>query len=271
MTQKDRWEKLLYPGTNTLRNIQGVQDESAWQQIEGNLTSIRAAALPQLGFDGSVRDQLCQTHAYLFQDCYEWAGTLRTVDMSIPIPSNPGTKNTFAAYTTIPSRLAELDEALVALDNASYEDKVEVLAYLHSELNEIHPFREGNGRSTRAFFETVAARHDVTLTWEGNIRALHEASVASMSGDRLTYEPFHRLYQAICEEATFDEAAKQSIFDVLGAVERPGEVDPLAFAHDAFPRGLQAALSWTSLTASPNIAASSALDEYATINQYDAE
>ena len=48
-----------------------------------------------------------------------------------------------------------------------------------------------------------------------------------MSGDRLTYQPFHRLYQAICEEATFDEAAEQSIFDVLGAVERPGKVDPL--------------------------------------------
>ena len=115
--------------------------------------------------------------------------------------------NSFADYTTIPARLNELDEAVAALDDAGYEDRVEVLAYLHSELNEIHPFREGNGRATRALLETVAARYDVALTWEGHIEALHEASIASMEGDRLTYQPLHELYIDICNEASFDNSA----------------------------------------------------------------
>lgn len=250
MTQQDRWDKLLYPGTNTLRNIQGIQDESSWQQSEGNLTSIRAAVLPQLGFHGSVREQLCQTHAHLFQDCYEWAGQLRTVDMSIPVVSRPGESHSFADYTTIEARLNELDEAMGAMEDASYEDKVEVLAYLHSELNEIHPFREGNGRSTRAFMETVAARHDIVVTWEGHISQLHEASVESMSGSTLSYQPFHKLYQAICDEATFDDSADQSVFDVLDATEETRAIDPLAFAQDAFPLGLSSALAATQQTES---------------------
>jgi len=77
MTQKERWEALLYPGSGTLRNIQGVRDETAWQKIEGELTSIRAAALPQLDVEGSVQKQQCHSHAHLFRDCYEWAGTLK--------------------------------------------------------------------------------------------------------------------------------------------------------------------------------------------------
>lgn len=244
MTQKDRWDELLYPGTATLRNLQGISDEGSWQQAEAALSATRAVLLPAFGFDGTVREQLCQTHHHLFQDCYEWAGQLRPFDMSIPVASNPGETHTFADYTTIESRLAELDEAVASLEEASYEDKVETLAYLHSELNEIHPFREGNGRTTRALMEAIAVRHDVTVTWEGHIDELHKASVESMSAGSLNFRPFHDLYRSICEEATFDDSADLSVFDILETTEQyKGAVDPLAFAHDAFPHGLQAALS----------------------------
>lgn len=129
MAQKDRWDALLYPGSGTLRNIQGIENESTWAQVEGNLTATRAMLLPEFGFDGSVGDQLCQTHAYLFQDCYDWAGTMRTVNMAIPVPSDPTKVNTFADYETIETRLAELDYIVEALDEASFADKLDVLAY----------------------------------------------------------------------------------------------------------------------------------------------
>ncbi len=58
--------------------------------------------------------------------------------------------------------------------------------------------------------------------------------MASMSGDRLTYQPFHSLYQDICEEATFNEAAEQSVFDFPDSTEHVKPIDPLAFAEEAF-------------------------------------
>lgn len=84
--------------------------------------------------------------------------------MRITIVSRPGETHSFADYATIQTRLNEFDEALSALDEASYEDKVEALAYPHGELNEIHPFRDDNGRATQAFIEAIAARHAITLS-----------------------------------------------------------------------------------------------------------
>ena len=117
--RQERLGKATLPWNQHSPEYPRSTTRDSWQQIEGNLASIPGASLPQRSFDGSVQEQLSQTHAHLFQECCEWAGTLRTVDMSIPVASAPGTMHIFAAYTTISARVAERDEALVALDNAS--------------------------------------------------------------------------------------------------------------------------------------------------------
>lgn len=85
-----------------------------------------------------------------------WAGTFRTVNIGRE-------DSTFVDYRAIDERLAELDGTLDVLDGLAYDDKLEVLAYTHSELNQIHPFAEGNGRATRVFMTAIAARHDVAI------------------------------------------------------------------------------------------------------------
>lgn len=206
MTQQERWDNLLFPGTNTLRNKQGITDEQAWQQAEGQLSLRRSLTLPALGFDGTLSNQLAQTHEHLFQDCYDWAGQFRDLDMTIPSASHPDGYATFASHTTIEARIAELDEVVDALDSANYDDKIEALAYLHCELNEIHAFREGNGRTTRALMETLATRYDIELSWEGHISQLHDVSAASMAGTTLNSAPFHNFYKQVCQPASHDDA-----------------------------------------------------------------
>lgn len=148
----------------------------------------------------------------LFQDCYTWAGTFRQV--------NIGKEDTvFAPYDTIGARLAELDSVVVALDAAGYDDKLELLAYAHSELNQVHPFYEGSGRATRATMEAIAARHDIAIEWGSDHQALHDASRRSMAGAAATWTPFLSVYRQVCQPATFDELADMPFDEALGFPE----------------------------------------------------
>lgn len=207
-----RWGELFYPGTETLRNIPGLTDPSTWREAEANLSAFRTAEIPPTGFgESSVSDEIKAIHAHVFQDCYTWAGTFRTVNIGKE-------DSTFVDYRAIDERLAELDGTLNVLDGLAYDDKLEVFAYTHSELNQVHPFAEGNGRATRAFMTAIAARHDVAITWGDDHRALHQASRDSMAGLAATWAPFLDVYRAVCAPATFDDA-DMSIDDLLSSMD----------------------------------------------------
>ena len=72
------------------------------------------------------------------------------------------------------------------------------LAYYLSEVNALHPFREGNGRSTRLFFQIFADKHGWTLSFEKISHVtLVEAMIESMNGDKIrtTFPKVHRPLQ----------------------------------------------------------------------------
>ena len=74
-------DPYCYPGTDVLRNRLGLTDESALHEAERNLSEIAAS---QLDFDLPPYDlaYLQRIHRHLFADVYDWAGELRTVDIS---------------------------------------------------------------------------------------------------------------------------------------------------------------------------------------------
>lgn len=72
---------------------------------------------------------------------------------------------------------------------------------------------------------------------------MREASTESISDTRLNYQPFHKLYQEICEEAAFDESAYQSIFDVLDSTDDKRSMNPLAFTQEVLPHRLSSVLA----------------------------
>lgn len=199
-------------------------DPQRWHKLEAKMTWNRIAEIPPGGLHAAtIQDELQAYHRQIFQDCYSWAGELRTFNMTKPNPlsSHP---STFAHWTSISTRLAELDPLRDNLIEAEYEQKIEVLSYLHSELNEIHPFREGNGRTTRAFMENLAARVDVTIEWPTERGTLNYVSAASMRGDSLDSSPWHTLYSQICTRATWDdETDSYELFDLLTPLNEAGQ------------------------------------------------
>lgn len=159
-------DPYLDPVTGLLRNNVGATTRDVLDAREAELTAfagIELAAHP-VKVTGDLR-QLQAIHKRLFQDVYPWAGELRTVDM------RKGTDPAAEFFLPV-SRLqsgagfafAELadDNRLRGLNRESFVDR---LAHHYDQVNYLHPFREGNGRTQRVFWTQVAADAGYELDW----------------------------------------------------------------------------------------------------------
>jgi cell filamentation protein len=107
-------------------------------------------------------DHLRLLHRWLFGDVYAWAGEIRT----IPIIKD---RSEFANPRFIESGANELFKKLRqerALRNVAMSDLPARLAYYFGELNALHPFREGNGRTQRLFLRQLLKARGLHLSWD---------------------------------------------------------------------------------------------------------
>lgn len=144
--------KYCYPGTNVLKNKLDIRDLDRLHEAERDYSSVRQAELSNMGVTGHFSfKHLCSIHKQLFQDVYSWAGKTRTVDIS---------KGTiFCLVQFIESQFDDLYRKLkkenFLADIADEKEMGKRLAFYLGELNMIHPFREGNGRTQRIFIEQL--------------------------------------------------------------------------------------------------------------------
>ncbi|RSZ56559.1 putative adenosine monophosphate-protein transferase Fic [Massilia atriviolacea] len=158
--------EYCYPNSNVLINKLGITDEDALQAAEVQLSQTRIEQFHP-DFDNFSLPALRAIHFHLFQDLYDWAGELRTVDIS------KGSTR-FATVSRIEPEAEKLfrqlqqENLLVALPRAHF---VARLAHYYSELNVIHPFRDGNGRAQRLMFELIGINAGFEVRWQAISRA----------------------------------------------------------------------------------------------------
>ncbi len=146
-------DPYTYPGTRVLRNIPGIRDDAALRDFEYEQTKLRIEELREKPIAGKFDlEHLKAIHAHVFQDVYEWAGKTRTVNIS---------KNgdAFAQPAFIESAGKQLGAAIAKENNLQGLEKpqfVERLALYYADWNALHPFREGNGRTTRELIGQIA-------------------------------------------------------------------------------------------------------------------
>ncbi len=145
-------DPLCYPQSQVLRNTADIRDQDDLDQYEQLMFHTRAEEpLPAgpLDFDFYKR-----IHKHFFQDVYEWAGEIRT------IRTGKG-GNWFCFPEFIQNEMSriftelETENHLVGLDRDFFAPRA---AYFISEINAVHPFREGNGR-TQLIFLTILAEN----------------------------------------------------------------------------------------------------------------
>lgn len=167
---QQRWERYFYPGTYTLRNKLGITDFAQLKETEGAISLHNKGVLvPRYnGYTAvSLREEISSIHATLFSDVYDWAGQFRDVNMTKEIVGS-AQKSVFLRHELIAESLDQIDAVVrnYAWESASFEKKTQHLAKVHAMLDYVHPFREGNGRSTRILMEHLASFHGIQLEWE---------------------------------------------------------------------------------------------------------
>lgn len=132
--------KLGYTNQKDLDDAETILQTDAYKHFF-DLTQIR-----QLVFDA---DLLFEIHKYFFETLYDWAGTIRTVDISKG-------EMLFAPVRYLVNSLAELNRIIQNNQLTLTDNNAELakkLAIIHNEFNVIHPFRDGNGRTIRLFLD----------------------------------------------------------------------------------------------------------------------
>ena len=150
------YSNYCYPNTDILVNTLNIRDKNTLQKFEAKITAAKLLSLRQKGIIGNFDSKhLIYIHKYLFEDIYPFAGKYRNENISKGVFR-------FAEWEYIES---ELDKLLNNLKNENYllglskEKLSERLAYYLSELNVLHPFREGNGRTIREFLRELALKN----------------------------------------------------------------------------------------------------------------
>ena len=126
------------------KNKFGVTDSSELARVEEKISKMRAIELFEKNlldtFEVGTFKGLAQIHKYLFDDIYDFAGQIRTVNMA---------KGNFRFASVM-----YLEEALKQIGKMP-QSTFDEIAEKYVEMNIAHPFREGNGRSTRIWLDAI--------------------------------------------------------------------------------------------------------------------
>lgn len=151
-----------------LRNLLGAQSSEELQELEPQIVFANELELESVGI-ARTNDlvELLAIHRQLFKNVYDWAGIIRTVDIKKDSSSDyflPVSKINDAAQYVF-KELAQ-ENCLSGLDKTNFPKRI---AYFYDQLNYIHPFREGNGRTQRIFWNRVSRDAGYEINWDAVI------------------------------------------------------------------------------------------------------
>lgn len=155
-----------YPGTNILKNKLDIRDSNKLLEKEKQIVLVKSYILRQNKIQYTFdKKHFLYLHEFLFGDIYPFAGKFRTENIYKG-------SFTFASWEYIESELDRLLKELKSenfLQELDKENLSKRLAYYLSELNVLHPFREGNGRTIREFIREIAFQAGFTLDLQSTI------------------------------------------------------------------------------------------------------
>lgn len=143
-------DPYVYKNSDVLINKLNIKDKDELEKTETQFVIFETDVLKQSNFSISSIHDCLKIHKFLFCDIYEWAGKPRTIDIFKGESLLNGTSIDYVFASYIDQALKELDDEFqeVKWDALTPKDKIEKICYFITEFWHIHPFREGNTRTT---------------------------------------------------------------------------------------------------------------------------
>lgn len=218
-------DPYLLPGSNVLRNKLGITDPGELDYNEREIVMQRIReGVPSGDFDLS---HLQTIHRHLFQDIYDWAGEIRTLEIS-----KGGNQFQFRQY--IETGMKDVHGRLVKSDflrGLGPDAFAKGAGAIMGDINYVHPFREGNGRTQLQYLRLLGAQAGYKVridqldpaAWLDASRAAHRADYGPMSAEiGRVLEPQR---QRETGEAERDAPARQKPRFVYRSKERDDDLE----------------------------------------------
>lgn len=204
----------LIENSAVLKNLLGITNEKELDLAEAELSRANMMLLYENGFDDFSSGGFCFIHKVLFGDVYEWAGQYRKVNIIKREKLLVGQSVWYSDCDNIETDLDEVWKNInkVKWNELNREDFAKHIARTFPQLWQVHPFREGNTRTTVMmmifFIEHYGYYFDQILMSEsaGYVR---DSFVLASLGEYSEYEHLEKiLLDAICTEpVNYDEVS----------------------------------------------------------------
>lgn len=170
--------KYCYENSGTLINKLDIRDYKQLEEYEAKITAAKSLGLRLKGITGNFDKQhYTSIHKYLFEDLYTFAGKFREENIGKG-------EFRFASFEYIEPELERLLNQLKKenfLVGLSKQETAKKLAYYLAELNVLHAFREGNGRTNREFIRQLALKNGYILNLQkSSPQKILQASIKSV-------------------------------------------------------------------------------------------
>lgn len=143
--------RYAYKGTNILVNKLDIKDKRKLERYEKKMVAFKLATINEVEFPNVFDEKRLKfIHNYLFGDVYDFAGMYRLENI---IKDN----FVFSQYEYIEDNMKKIvsEINIEELKKLSFDEFIKKVSYFMTELNVIHPFREGNGRAIREFIREL--------------------------------------------------------------------------------------------------------------------
>lgn len=179
-TYKGSGDPYTDPKTGVMYNRFEIQNKTALERVESTFSYVRSFELMRAATGGKFDlSHMKEIHRKLFGDVYEWAGEIRSVDIAKG-NSMFAYHHQIESYTPKITQQLAKEQYLRGLDADEFSQRA---GYYMGELNALHPFREGNGRTLREFMGQLAREAGYNINWDGITREeMTKASIAAHFG-----------------------------------------------------------------------------------------
>lgn len=167
-----------YSDSDVLKNKLHIRDKVELKRAEEEFVAVKQLVLLQEPIKGRfTKTHFMRIHRFLFEDVYSFAGHIRKEQISkgdtMFYPPNVIDRELTRVFGDIHAKAMLLEK--------DRTKQIQNLSYVMAELNIIHPFREGNGRSIRELIRCMGLEYGLHLNWGAAARdTLIDAAVASV-------------------------------------------------------------------------------------------
>lgn len=150
-----------YKNSETLKNKLNIQDEKKLKKYETEMVAFKLSTLKDSNIKRTYdASHLKAIHKHLFEDVYDFAGEYRRENI---------TKENFrfSEFHYIEDNIKEIFKKvdMQKLKQMTFEELVVFISQIMTDLNVLHPFREGNGRATREFIRELLEDLGYEINW----------------------------------------------------------------------------------------------------------